>query len=286
MDIRKKKKWSAIAIYSDGGGGTFDIDHPVLFTEKIIWYKLYYDRSDFVDIVDKYLFKEYIHKQIGEGYTIQLYGAWTSIAGLQKDWHSLPDEFVLKSTLQSDGKFIKIVRKKSDIDFDNLSNEIKEWLVPENTLINSFCRAYYKAKPRIIAEKYMSQIDDQLYDYKIFCFDGKPFCFYAAMDHFADDEYPIVFYDLEWNKLDVKYGRHRNDVNIEPPKFLNEMIHYAKILSKGFPFIRVDYFTTSEALYLAELTLYPGGGLVPYYPESFNRRMGDLFVLPSKVEVK
>lgn len=129
----------------------------------------------------------------------------------------------------------------------------------------------------------MEQVDHQLDDYKLFCFDGSPFCFYVAKEYIkAYPESPIVFYDLEWNKLDVRYGQHRNDIPIEKPYHLDQMVEWAKVPSKGFPFVRVDFFDTKDALYLAEMTFYPGGGGTPFYPESFNRELGELFVLPCK----
>ena len=266
-------------LYESKMGYRYDFDKPVLFTEKLQWYKEYYKPDGLTDIVDKYLFKGYIKEKLGEGYTIPLLGVWTDVDTLMKDWDSLPDTFVLKSTIQSDGKFIEIVRDKSKVDIQKLKQELAPWLEPVNTLINSFCGAYHKATPRIIAEEYMEQTDGQLYDYKCFCFGGKPYCFYVATDHFAGQLSNISFYDLDWNLMDVRYGPHQQN-NVPKPQRYDEMLRISEKLSAGFPFIRVDFFETAEKLYVAELTLYPGGGLTPYDPESFNRLLGDMFVLP------
>ena len=58
------------------------------------------------------------------------------------------------------------------------------------------------------------------------------------------------------------------------------MKRISKQLSKGHPFLRVDFFDTEDKLYLAELTLYPGGGVVPYQPKSFDVEMGRKFHVP------
>lgn len=68
--------------------------------------------------------------------------------------------------------------------------------------------------------------------------------------------------------------------NAPKPKHLKQMIEIATKLSKGFPYIRIDFFDTEEKLWLAEMTLYPGGGLSPYEPKSFNKTLGDMFILP------
>ncbi len=156
----------------------------------------------------------------------------------------------------------------------------------ENTLMNSISRHLYWSKPMIIAEKYMSNFDNQLYDYKFFCFNGEPYCMYSAIDQFEDgkntDAYPIMFYDLDWKKMDVKYGHHPNYADVPKPTHFGEMIVLAKKLSAEFPFLRVDFFDTEDKLYLAELTFDPGGGFTPYYPISFNKQLGDLMPFPNK----
>lgn len=221
-----------------------------------------------------------IKEKLGGGFTIPMYGAWTSVDAFREAWDSLPRKFCLKSTLQSDGKFIKVI-DKSNTDIDKLCMEVKDWLNPKNLLIHSFCSAYYKAVPRILAEEYMESVKDQLYDYKFFCFDGKPYCIYAATEHFQDEYYPISFYDLDWEQLDVQYGKHRKDF-IPKPLHFDEMKEIALKLCQGFPFIRVDFFDTPDKLYVAELTFYPGGGLTPYHPVAFNEKLGAMLNLKRK----
>ena len=81
-----KNKWSiekviagAMTGYKRAYGYTFDIDRPVLFSEKVIWYKVFWNREGLVNIVDKYLFKEYLRSKVGKKYVVPLYGAWKSV---------------------------------------------------------------------------------------------------------------------------------------------------------------------------------------------------------------
>lgn len=189
-------EYANMQLFKQKQGYTFDINNPVLFTEKIQWQKTRFNRPDLVRYVDKYLFKELIKEKLGEGYTIPMYGAWTSVESFRKEWDSLPEKFCLKSTLQSSGIYIKVI-EKSKTDIDNLCQELKEWLKPKNLLIHSFCSAYYKAVPRILAEEHMESIKDQLFDYKFFCFNGNPYCMYAETEQFQDNRYPVSFYKLE-----------------------------------------------------------------------------------------
>jgi hypothetical protein len=276
--IEKREK-AAIDLYEMRCGYRFDLKKPETFSEKIIWYKLYYDHPDLGAIVDKYRFKEYIRSKLGDGYTLPLYGAYRSVQDLRDDWANLPKEFMLKSNLKSDGKFIMHIADKNRVNQKALWKELSQWLEVRKTLINSFCKGYYGATPLIIAEAYAENVAGQLYDYKAYCFGGNPYCICASVNHFGDEHYPITYYDTEWNKMDVRSGKHKND-DIPAPPHLSQMLELSRKLSAEFPFVRVDFFDTPEHLYLAELTFYPGGGLFQYDPPSFNKTMGDLFILP------
>ena len=266
--------------YEEKFGYRMDINNPKTYTEKVQWYKAYYTGDGHLErVVDKYLFKQYIKERLGEGYTVPLIGAWTSIGGLKRDWKNLPEEFCLKSTVQSEGKWIEFIHNKSAIDFNAKKQEWKKWFYHKYSLINGVTQAYRNCVPRIIAEQYLENIKNQLFDYKIFCFDGQPFCIESAMERFEGGVPTFTFYDLEWNKLDVTSGHHPNG-DVPKPKHLSEMLELSKVLSKGFPHIRVDFFDTDEKLYVAELTLYTGGGYSYYEPQSFKEKMGELFKLP------
>jgi len=266
--------------YESKMGYRMDINHPKTYTEKLQWYKLYYTGDGHLDrIVDKYLMKQYIREKIGDGHTVPLIGAWSNVDDLEKDWDSLPEEFCLKSTIMSEGKCIDFIHKKSTVDFKTKKKEWAKWLLPKLTLVNSFTSSYHNCVPRIIAEQYLENVKNQLFDYKVFCFDGQPFCIESAMERFEGGIPTFTFYDLEWNKMDVTSGNHPNG-DVPKPKHLDEMLELAKELSQGFPHLRVDFFDTDEKLYVAELTLYTGGGYSIYTPQSFNEKMGELFRLP------
>lgn len=273
----------ALKFYKVAHGRACNIDHPVYFTEKVQWYTFRYNNPLCPYIVDKVTFKDYVREKLGEGYTIPLLGHWTNIDDMRRDWGSLPEEFCLKANLQSDGNCIKVIHHKSQVDLEALLTEVAEWLKPENTHMNSLARRFYERTPQILAENFMSNFKDQLYDYKLFCFSGKPYCMYVATDHFGGDvngdHYPITFYDMDWKKMDVRYGNHAN-ADVPEPKHFAQMKEFAKKLSADFPFVRVDFFDTDDHLYLAELTFNPGAGFTPYHPESFDKKLGDLFVLP------
>ena len=58
-----RARW-AMKQYKKLEGHTFDLAHPELFTEKIVWYRLFYRHPDMTRIYDKYLFKDYIAEKL------------------------------------------------------------------------------------------------------------------------------------------------------------------------------------------------------------------------------
>ena len=276
------------ALYARKHGYEFDISNPVLFTEKLQWYKLFYDHPDLSRIVDKREFKGYIREKLGDGHTLPLYGAWGDISGLKRQWGALPDTFVLKSTVGSFGRNVLIIKDKKAADFNVVKKELKKWLRPRNTLINSFCRAYYGTAPGLIAERYEPQMESRTCDCKLFCFGGKPHICQvqnwvkkggAGSISTPGASFEISFHDLGWRKIDAAYGPYKAGCPSKPKHF-DEMLGIAEKLSKEFPFVRVDFFDTGEKPLIGEMTFYPGGGLIPFLPVEFNRSLGDLFILP------
>ena len=112
-------KWT----FSQEAGYSLNLLNPQTFNEKINWLKLFYRNDLMTRIVDKYEFKNYIREQLGDGYTVPLLGAWDNVDDI--DFDKLPDKFVLKCNAQSDSKFIKIVRDKSELDIEALKKKCK-----------------------------------------------------------------------------------------------------------------------------------------------------------------
>lgn len=276
----EKRVAKAMSLYDRQMGRTFDLEHPTLFTEKRVWYQLFYTHPDMTRIYDKYLFKSYIEEKIGPGWTAPLYGMWTRVRDLERDWASLPDSFCLKSNCSSLGKNVVFVRDKSSVDTKALFRKVKKWLDPMNTMINSCNRAYYGVTPRIIAEKLLTGKDGQIYDYKVMCFGGKADHFLATADRFPleADDLAYTFYDLRWNKLPVTTPGHENR-DIPRPVYLDKMVEIAEKLSKGFPHIRVDYYDTTDGLYIGEMTFYSAAA---YAQREWDLRLGNMFDLPRK----
>ena len=270
-------KWTVEKRFREAMGYELDLKNPRTFNEKIQWYKLYYENALIPRITDKYKFKSYVAEQLGSNeFTVPLLGHWYSVEDIRKDWDSLPDEFVLKCNLSYNGNNMKFITKKSEVNLDDLLEEMRPWLDPRNTMMNTCCCRFNHSTPCILAERFLKQEGHTPNDYKFFCFDGIPYYIYAATAHFEKGMSAISFYDLDWNLLDVKYADYLT-ARVERPEQFDKMLDIATKLSKGFPFVRVDFFNVGGKVYLSELTFDSGDGHRKFEPSTFDEQLGALF---------
>ena len=66
------------------------------------------------------------------------------------------------------------------------------------------------------------------------------------------------------------------------PHNYEKMIELAEKLSKGIPFVRVDFYEVEEKIYFGELTFYPGCGLEEFTPEEWDYKLGEWIKLPAE----
>ncbi|MCH3919902.1 MAG: glycosyl transferase [Sphaerochaeta sp.] len=250
---------------------------PRTFTEKLQWLKLFRYRHNALvtQCIDKYAVREYI-KQLGCGELLnEVYGCWNSSSEIP--WNELPEKFVLKCTHGSGMNII--CNDKGKLDIHEASAQLDKWL-KQQCGVNSVELLYEDIKPRIIAEKYIDTLDGNApKDYKFFCSYGEPKFLFVASERSGDDA-KFDFYTPEWEWLPVKNG-HPNAGATEKPKRLEEMLSYARRLSKDFPLVRVDLYCEEDTIMFGELTFLHYGGLQPFVPDEFDTRFGDLFPFDS-----
>lgn len=243
-------------------GERLNLENPQTLNEKLQWLKLYDHRPEYVTMVDKYEAKKYISNIVGDEYVLPALGVWDSFDKINFD--NLPNQFVLKCTHDSGG--IVICRDKSEFDFSKARKKINKCL-KHNYFYGSREWAYKNVKPRIIAEPYvLDESGVELKDYKIFCFNGVPD--YVEVDFNRWIEHKLNPYDFDWNPLNF-CDDSPNDysANIPKPMQLEKMRELAATLSKNYPFMRVDFYSINDNIYIGELTLQPGSGYIQYHPK-------------------
>lgn len=250
-------------------GKTLHLNPPVTYNEKLQWLKLNNCKDQYTSMVDKYEVRKFIEERIGGRYLIPTLGVWNKPEDI--DFDSLPDEFVLKCTHDCGG--LVICKDKSKLDCDAAKKQLAECL-KHNFYYQGREWPYKNVKPRIYAEKYMSNPnEEQLSDYKVFCFNGVPKIIQVDYDRYT--RHKRQFFDTEWNRIDVSF-HFLSDTKkqIVKPSVLDEMLELSKKLSAGFPHLRTDFYIIGNKLYVGEMTFFHGTGFGRWWPESFDAEMG------------
>ena len=256
-----------------------NLENPSTFNEKLQWLKLYDRNPEYIKMVDKYEAKKYVADIIGEEYIIPTLGVWDKFDEI--DFSKLPNQFVIKCTHDSGG--VVICEDKNKLNLRKTKRKIEKCL-KQNFYYRAREWPYKNVKPRIIVEKYMvDESKKELKDYKVFCFNGEPKFIEVDFDRFIDHKRNIYTTNWELMQLQIKYPMDSN-VKIKKPEKLEEMIKFARILAKNIPHVRVDFYSINKNIYFGELTFYHESGFGEITPEEWNKKLGDMIILPKKSE--
>lgn len=256
-------------------GKCLNLKKPKTFNEKLQWLKIHNRKPEYTTMVDKYAVKEYVAKCIGDEYVIPTLGVWNDPS--QINWDKLPDKFVLKTTHGGGGGGVILCTNKSSFDVTASVLKLKKNL--KRSVYKDYREWPYKNVPkRIIAEQMITSLDEngnqELKDYKFFCFNGKVKFFKVDFGRFIDHH---ANYYSPLGRL-LPFGERSfppvpEHVEVLPPN-LSDMIELAEKLSKGLPFLRVDLYNISGKIYFGELTFYPAGGVGKFTSEEWDLKLG------------
>ena len=225
-------------------GRDLDLDNPVTFNEKLQWLKLYDATPEKTRLADKYRVRDWVKDTIGEEHLIPLLGVWERFEDI--DFDALPEQFVLKAN-DGSGRNI-IVKDKAEFDAAGARAKFARWASEPFAFDTGFEMHYLNIPPRIIAEKYMENMD-QLVDYKFMCFGGEVKFIWVDTDRYT--RHRRTLFTTGWERMDVTIGEYAPAPgDIPRPERLGEMT-----------------FTSTS-------------GLDRAWPRSFEKTMGDWLTLP------
>ncbi len=256
-------------------GKKLNLKAPKGFNEKIQWLKVYYRDELYVKCADKYMVRDYVKEQGCEDILNDLYGVYEDVESIDVD--GFPDKFVIKCT-HACGTNI-ICHDKAQLDWLSEKKKLRKWMSTRYGIAT--CETHYKyIKPRIIVEKYLEEKSgSSLIDYKVYCFNGNPYCIGVFRNRELGTQDMIKeFYDFNWDKLDI--ARKATDQFLPKPNVLDKMYEYAKRLSKPFPFVRVDFYIVNDQLVFGELTFTPAGGISTAHSDEADLVLGEMLKLP------
>lgn len=254
-----------------------NLNNPKTFNEKIQWLKLYNATPIKTLLADKYLVRNWIKEKIGEDYLIPLLGAYDSFEEI--DFNKLPNQFVIKCNHGSGYNII--VKDKNILDKEDVKSKLNKWM-NENFAFKVGCELHYRDIPhKILIEKYITNDDKNLYDYKFWCFNDE-----VKYMQFRDDfsaNLKMVFYDMNWKKQPFYYDHPLYDKELERPNNFDEMVNIAKKLCQGFAFVCVDLYRLNDGtIKFGEMTFTRSSGSGVWNDEKYNIQMGNLIKLPKK----
>ena len=255
-----------------------NLNNPKTFNEKLQWLKLYDRNPQYTELSDKFEVRKFISANIGDEYLIPLLGVWKNFDDI--NFEALPNQFVLKCTHDSGG--IVICKDKSSLDYEKAKEKINKSLM-RNYYYYAREWPYKNIKPRIICEKYMEDESSvELKDYKFMCFNGEVKCSFVCLNRNSKKGLNVDFYDMDWNPMPFTRHYPNSGTILPKPKNFDKMVEFATKLSKGIPFVRVDFYETNGKLYFGEMTFYPGSGFEEFTPESYDYLLGSWIELPNK----
>lgn len=257
-----------------------DLKKPNTYNEKIQWLKLYNRRPEYTMMVDKYAVKDYVAKKIGEEYVIPTLGVWDRPEDI--DWATLPNKFVLKTTHGGGNWGVVICKDKNKFDYKDAIQKLNHSL--RSDIYKVWGEWPYKnVQKRIIAEELIQVKPEEsdLPDYKFFCFNGEVKALFVATDRQKKgEEVKFDFYDSEFVHLPIKQGHENAMEQPLKPHTFEKMKQIAAELSKGIPHVRIDLYSVGDKVYFGEMTFFHFSGLVPFIPEQWDIKFGNMLILP------
>lgn len=237
-----------------------DLNNVKTLNEKLLYLKLNnYNKNPLViQCVDKYAVREYVKKCGCEEILNELYGVYDNPNEIP--WRQLPNKFVIKWNFGAGYNII--CQNKNNLNIQDAIKKLRRWKREKCWLLCSEMQYKYIPK-KIICEKFIEGKNKGFpEDYKVYCFNGKPYYIMLCIER--ETGHPkFYFFDTEWQLK----GFNKDSVNapnnffVEKPLVLDKMLEYAKILSKPFPFVRVDFYINGDIIVFGELTFTPAGAL-------------------------
>lgn len=259
-------------------GKWLNLNNPITFNQKLQWLKLNHKEPNYCTYADKYAVRNYIKEIIGERYLVPIIGVYDSVDDIE--WDILPEKYVLKCTNASGRNIICL--DKLALDIDCTKNKLQKWM-KDNFFWHGREWVYKTIKPRIIAEQYLEDTTyNELIDYKFMCFNGEPKCLFLCLDRHSNENLKVDFYDMDWKSMPFERHYNKSSRQIPKPICYDEMVLLARKLSKGIPFVRVDFYEVNGQVYFGELTFFPGNGMEEFRPEYYDELLGGWIALPDK----
>ncbi len=256
-----------------------NLKNPKGYNEKLLWLMLHWRDKKAKICADKYLVRDYVREKIGDNLLNEVYQIVDKSDDI--DFEALPKQFVVKSTQGSGMNYICI--NKDAITKEDIRKKVIGYTHKNFFYSRGREWVYKDMQPQILIEKFLGKNGEVPKDYKFYCFAGEPFMVQVDINRFRD-AHRENWYDTQWNLMDIQDLDCPSDsTQIEPkPKEFEQMLEYAKILSRDFPHVRVDFYIVEGKVFFGELTFFSSCGMSKWDPYEFDLELGNKIKLPLK----
>lgn len=266
-------------LYQQRFGKKLDLNAPETLNEKVLWLKLHeYHKPIYTQCADKYRVREFVTERGCGELLNELYGVYSSAEEI--DFDKLPNQFALKCNHAAG--FNIICEDKSQLNIPKVKEQLDQWL--KQDFSRKLSEPQYREIPRrIICEKFIDNGGELPDDFKFYCINGEPKVVMLCRER-ASGETKFYYFDMEWQLLpynETSREAMAKGVKIPRPTGFETLIGYARALSRGFVFVRADFYLVNNKPLFGELTFTPAGGLDRSDREA-NIEIGKLIPVPFK----
>jgi hypothetical protein len=230
--------------------------------------------SDLLDplkvfVSDKEFVKHFIKSIIGDEFNVPHLVIINKVEEISNS--KLPLEYVIKPT-HSSGQ-VQFISQKQPIDL----YQIKKWL-NDSYYTTSRELNYKQLKPKLIVEPLIFSNKNNN-DYKVFCWKGIPKLIQVDIDRKIDHK--RLIYNNKWQLLNITLGTKKilkksiKD-GISKPLNFELMLILSHKISSYFEFVRIDFYSNGNQLYIGELTNLPGGGFDKFISINSEKEFSDI----------
>lgn len=243
-------------IFEEKMGYKFNINKPKTINEIIQYLKLYDNLPIKKVLTDKTKVNAYVEAILGtKKYTKQVFGIYDSLNDV--NFNNIPDKFIIKLNNASKVN-VPIFNKQIFLDkyYSEVNFFLNSRLNINYAFVSGFELQYDNIPPKIIIERLYPKVQE----YQVLCSDGRP-----IFVHFLDAKQHI------YNELIELDENSKLLQNLEASEKIEEIIEAAKVLSKGFKLVRVDFMLVNKQyIFFQELTFTPYSGFADSSVPEFN----------------
>jgi hypothetical protein len=253
--------------------------NPTNLNEKINWMAFNSDITEWIKLADKIRMREYVSEKGLQCILPSVYAEWDDANNIS--FEALPQKFVLKCN-HDNGSSI-LIEDRYSINEKMVIPFIKRCMKRKFGITTAEPHYQY-IKPLVFAEEYIENdkpFSNSIVNYKFFSFNGNaPYCqvIYNLNDY---QSHVSEIYSTEpWQKCrDKSTSKYNSESVIPAPIHLDKMLQAIHVLTESIPFCRIDFYETTDKIYLGEFTFMPGCGRINTFSSEFLAELGNLIKL-------